>query len=181
VSEQAFFQGSADMLCGIYCAARLIACHKVRNNAPSNQLEFYESSADAAFFRLMVSVEECNYLTAKKIACPDPKKGGGFKDMQLQRVFNRLDKIDREGLTAIAFSSARIKALKGSECRKILDNGAYAVVNQSGENHWITIEGKHRDGGYYSYDPSEGGSIRSVPQIGWSKGLFVADPEVLKF
>ena len=169
------------MLCGIYCAARLIACHKVRNTNPDNQLEFYENAADTAFYKLMISVEECGYLTAKKIACSAPKMGGGFKDKQLQRVFNKLGEVDREGLKTIAFSSSKIKAINGSDCRRIIDQGAYAIVNQSGENHWITIEGKHRSGGYYSYDPSEGGSTSSVPQIGWSKGLFVAEPEVLKF
>ena len=181
MTKQSFFQGSADMLCGIYCAARMIACHKVRKADPENQAEFYEQAADEAFYKLMISVEDCKLLNAARIACPDPKKGGGFNDRQIQRVFNKLAETDREGLKAIAFTSSKIGPLKGSERRNILERGAYAIVNQSGENHWITIEGKHRDGGYYSYDPSEGGSISNVPQISWRKGLFVAEPKVLKF
>ena len=181
MTKQPFFQGSADMLCGIYCAARLIACHKVLKADPENQAEFYERAADDAFYKLIISVEECKLLNAARIACPDPKKGGGFKDKQLQRVFNRLKDTDREGLKAIAFSSSLMNSLKGSEYRDMLKRGAYAIVNQSSENHWITIEGKHRDGGYYSFDPSEGGSTSSVPQIGWGKGLFIAEPKVFIF
>ena len=180
MGKRLVWQGSFDMLCGIYCAAHLIACFKVKNSSPENQAEFYESAAETAFYKLMLSVEGCGLLTAERLARPNSKKSG-FNDRQLEKIFNNLEDKDREGLIAIAFCRSKIKILKNSERRAMLRRGACAIVNQSGENHWITVDGKHRDGGYYSFSPCLEDVNKSIPQIGWEKGLFVAEPKVIKF
>jgi hypothetical protein len=177
VSNKVVWQGSFDMLCGIYCAAHLIACFKVRNSAtPENHAEFYENAAETAFYHLMISVENLGMLTAQKLAEPNSKKSG-YSDKQLEKIFNHLTFDNREGLKAVAFCRAKIKNLKGSERRAIMRKGACAIVYESGENHWITIEGKHQDGGYCSFDPSIEGASQRVARISsWSKGVFIVDP-----
>ena len=180
MSERVLWQGSLDMLCGIYCAARLIACFKVQNSAPANQSKFFEVAAESAFYALMRSVEAGGFLTAKRLCESRPGKGGGFKDKELERIFNRLEEPEREGLTAIAFCRAKIARLKGSQRRALLSQGACAIVNEAGGNHWITVEGKHRDGGYKTFDPSLEDSVECIPQINWSKGLFIGPAEGFK-
>ena len=178
------------MLCGIYSSAHLIACFKVKAAgargcveliaSAEKHREFYEEAVEAAFYALMKSLEANKLLTAKRLCESRPKKGGGFDDKTLEKVFNALDEDDREGLCALAFCRAKVKKLRGSQKRKILAAGACAIVNQSGENHWITVEGKHPDGGYWSFDPSRDDPKQSIPQVGWSKGLFIGKPEVLE-
>ena len=168
------------MLCGIYCAARVIACFRVRNSSPASQSEFFETEADRAFYALMRSTEELGWLTAKRLCEDRPRKGGGYKDKELERIFNTVAEKEREGLTAIAFCRAKIERLKGSQRRDLLARGACAIVNEAGQNHWITVEGKHPNGGYRTFDPSLDDPKESIPQISWKKGLLIAEPTVFQ-
>lgn len=177
MSEIKIWQGKHDMLCGIYCAAHLIACYKVANNNPKNQSEFYLSETEAAFYALMRSVERLKWLTAKRVCESRPKKGGGFKDTEMEKIFNGLNAKECENLTAIAFSRAKISKLRGSKKRSILRRGASAIVNEPGELHWITAEGIHRDGGYCCFDPSLDYPKRRLSKISWDKGLLITEPK----
>ncbi|MXO74038.1 hypothetical protein GRI40_02230 [Altererythrobacter aerius] len=188
MSERLFHQGSGDMLCGLYCAAHLIACFKVKNKNPRNQMDFYVKAAELALQRLAESAQRLKLLTAEHLFEPKAENGGGFNDMALQRIFNGLEVADRENLRAIAFSSKRLKHLwgaeylKGSHGHDILAQGARAVVNQSRENHWVTVEGRHPERGYVSYDPSLDDPKSLVETIPWKRGgIFVAEPEVIRY
>ena len=66
------WQGSFDALCGIYCAAHLIACFTVKETVKDKatlkkQRKIYESAASDAFARLMESMEQVGLLKANKI------------------------------------------------------------------------------------------------------------------
>lgn len=176
------------MLCGLYCAAHLIACFKVKNNSPKRQLDFYGKAAERALQLLAESAERSNLLTAKHLFEPEASKGGGFNDMALQRIFNGVKIEDREQLRAVAFSSRRIKHLrgqkylKGSHGHQILNQGARAIVNQTRENHWVTVEGLCKSEGRVSYDPSSDEPKSIVTTIPWKRGgVFIAEPEVIRY
>ena len=168
-------QGNLDMLCGIYCAARIIACYTVAHRAnPKNQASIFEKAAKNAFRNLVVSAENEGLLTAKKIA----SENGGYYDHELVEIFNGMTLRRRLNLSAVSFRDPMIKRLKNSERRDLIVSfGSCAIVQEDGDRHWIMVEGLHREGGYSCYDPE--GVVEQRKRLSWSRGLFVLKPEVL--
>jgi hypothetical protein len=156
------------MLCGIYCAAHLIGCYAVAERANrKTQKAIYESNARIAFLNLLESLEKQRLLRARKIACENV---GGFSDRQIAKVFNGLTARRRRNLFAVTFTDPLIRNLRNSERRELIfDIGACAIVQEDGSRHWITAEGRHRDGGYACFDPELPDPITRRERLGWER------------
>ena len=186
------WQGTCDALCGIYCAAHLIACYAVmRRSTQANQLSFYKKESEKAFHHLLFSMEDKELLTAQKLSIRS--RYGGLTDRQIEAVFNNLAPENRENLTALAFSRPQLSKLTNTQHREILSNGACAIVHEHGKDHWIsaadeeigekwvTVEGRHRDGGYCCFDPDLRKNTKRRTRLRWDKGVFIGPPESLTF
>lgn len=169
------WQGSFDMLCGIYCLADILARHGTKATGKDQD---YEEFAKAAFLKLMLSVEKCGYLKAKKIASDGT--AGGFTDKQLNRVFNEMSASARRGLASIAFSDRKWSKLTNSEWRGFISEGACAVVQEHGEDHWIGVLDYHRDGGYFCFDPQLSDNVCRRERLRWNNGLMVAKSAIFE-
>lgn len=173
MAKNSIWQGSLDMLCGIYCATRLIACYTVAGRAnPKTQKAIYDTASRNAFRNLIQSAEDLGYLKARKIA---NQSVGGYYDNELEKIFNNLSPRKRYNLTALAFTRPEFKALKNSQRRDlVLSFDACAIVQEHGKKHWITIEGKHRDGGYSCFDPQIPDNTARRQKLRWERGLIIS-------
>ena len=160
------------MLCGIYCAARLIARYTVADRANAKtQRATYENAAQNAFNNLIQSAEDLKLLKAKKIA----HKYGGYYDYEIERIFNNLTPRKRRNLNALAFSGTIFKHLLDSQRRDLIINlGCNAIVEQHGRKHWITVEGNHPDGGYECFDPQLTDNISRRKRLTWDRGVLIS-------
>lgn len=172
MSNRVTWQGSFDMLCGVYCAAHLIASFAVKEKATrKNQSDIYENAVEEAFGKLVRSMEQVGLLRADKIVAG--KGCAGLTDRQIESIFNNLSEKSRAGLKAVAFSRPKIKAMRNSERRHVLESGARAIVQEHGGDHWITVEGRHEDGGYRTFDPQLTDNTKHRTKLGWEKGVFI--------
>lgn len=179
MSTEVNWQGSFDAFCGVYCAAHVIASAAVKDGATlTNFRTLYKVRAEKAFGDLLGSLEDMGLLKASKIALAS--ESCGYKHQQLERMINRLDESRREGLSAIAFSRAPIKTLTNSQRRNIISNGAYAIIQQNGKDHWIAVDAGTGAEGYQCFDPHPDTAVSSRSRISWSNGLFVGDPSLWK-
>lgn len=179
MSTEVNWQGSFDAFCGVYCAAHIIASVAVKEGATlKNFRSLYQERAKEAFGDLLGSLEEMGLLKASKIALAG--KSCGYTDQQLERMINKLDESRREGLKAVAFSRPPIKALENSQRRNIISSGAYAIIQENGDDHWIAVDAGKSAEGYKCFDPHPDSAVSSRSRISWSNGLFVGDPSVWK-
>ncbi len=179
MSDEIIWQGSFDMLCGIYCSARLIACYTVSETANlKTQKATYEDVARNAFRNLMQSAENEGLLTAKKVAS---ESGGGFYDYEIEAIFNGLTPRRRRNLEAVRFTDARLSERKGSEKRRLIsDMGACAIIQEDANRHWITAEGQHPNGGYACFDPQLNDPVKRRRAITWKRGVLIAKPHIIE-
>ena len=171
------------MLCGIYCATRIIACYKVASTAnEQTQAAVYEDAAQNAFHYLLESTEDLKLLTAKKLAHPIV---GGFTDLQLEKIFNNVPVRKRLGLQALSFRRSSFKSLANSERRShVIDFNSCAIIKEDGDRHWITVEGLDKDGDYACFDPELPDTDEILnrskrKRIAWDQGVLIGNQQII--
>lgn len=180
MSSRNVWQGSLDMLCGIYCAVHLIAHYTVAGRPNlNNRKAIYNFAARSAFRNLMQSAEDLGLLKATKIA---NYNSGGYYDNEIEKIFNNLTPRKRYNLSALAFTNPKFKSLKNSERRTLVfDSGVSAIVSEHGGDHWIAVEGQHPDGGYACFDPQLSNNTSHRHRIKWERGLLIFMPSADRF
>lgn len=171
------WQGSLDAFCGVYSAAHIIALASFDSGLSTNALkEQFRDRAIKAFADLLSSLEDAGLLKAAKIALHH--RYCGYSDLQLENMINNLSVRKTEGLRAIAFRRSAMKNFDSLAKRKMIANGAFAIIQENGEDHWIAVNGIDSDGGYECYDPHPESDVSHRQRISWTKGLIIGDPSL---
>ncbi len=162
--KQSAWQGSLDMLCGIYSAAHILSLNRKGSQ---------EKLQDQAFRNLLLSAEEKKLFTAKHLTTR------GYYDRDLVVIINNLTPRRRHGLHATAFSHESLKSLYNRDRRALIRAGAYAIIQEHGTEHWIAVVRLRGDGGYHCFDPSLEDTTSRRQRVRWDRGVLLSPPDLI--
>ena len=159
------------MPCGIHCAARLIACFAVKERANvENRRAIYQTTVKAAFTKLSQCVSQAGLSKSGEFGIGE--EFGGYAQSQIEKRFNSLPEDQREGLEALSFGRNKVGMMGSPERRQIIASGVCAILGNEDLSQWITVEGRHSKGGYYSFDPKHG-RARQLAWLSLERGIFI--------